>query len=307
MEDEPDFLIEFLTYTLFAPAHKLGFDPTVKRCQIIRSPDASPHIAYEYKLGKTRYITEGLPISEDAAYDITSRATRVWLIRKIIPSTEGDEEELSDERFVLKDVWLYSDAMLESSIKGKIFEGLKEVDEAQGTNHATKAEPYFMTFIHDEKVKVADEHDGTPWFMAVEYQDREHYFAPVAKASQGFDNFSATLRRTKVRKSSKFFTFNFYHDDLLNPAGMIIRIRDAYQVIESTTPVIDTDGAPRHWDANLFTEVPYRQVEKIVNDTLDIIEGDFKDHGDIPVLDLALVRPETNEFASLRTHKQKRT
>ncbi|KAG5637018.1 hypothetical protein DXG03_004563, partial [Asterophora parasitica] len=57
-----------------------------------------------------------------------------------------------------------------------------------------------------------DPRTGTPSFMAAEYQDREHYFAPVAKASQGFDKFSATLRRTKVRKSFKFFTFNFYHD-----------------------------------------------------------------------------------------------
>ncbi|KAG5647124.1 hypothetical protein DXG03_001079 [Asterophora parasitica] len=76
--------------------------------------------------------------------------------------------------------------------------------------------------------------------------------------------------------------------DLLNPARMIIRIRDAYQVIESTTPVMDTDGAPRHWDANLFTEVPYRQVEKIFDDILDVIEGDLKEYGVIPAMNLNL-------------------
>ncbi|KAG5642550.1 hypothetical protein DXG03_002589, partial [Asterophora parasitica] len=72
------------------------------------------------------------------------------------------------------------------------------------------------------------------------------------------------------------------------PAMMLLDVTDAYQAIESTTPVRGADGAPKHWNAALFTEVPYREVEEGFNKLLAIIEGELKQYGDIPVTNLNL-------------------
>ncbi|KAG5340937.1 hypothetical protein C0989_012450 [Termitomyces sp. Mn162] len=99
------------------------------------------------------YIPKGNPISEDAAYTITSRATRLWRVREIIGTTKDDTEKLSDHLYVLKDCWLYSAAKLQSEILDDMFASLWKVDEAEGSNHAERAKPYFLKPLQDRRVE----------------------------------------------------------------------------------------------------------------------------------------------------------
>ncbi|KAG5639388.1 hypothetical protein DXG03_003755, partial [Asterophora parasitica] len=77
---------------------------------------------------------------------------------------DGHEEQytLSEELYVLKDVWLACDAVLESHIQGDIFARLRALDsESQSslnatTNYAEEAERYFMHFRHDWHVECVD-------------------------------------------------------------------------------------------------------------------------------------------------------
>lgn len=138
--------IQFLLYVLFATATELGYDPTVKR---------HDGTSYEYQVRGSFYITQGPPISEDANSHIVSRAARVWLVKRMERLADGTCE-LSEENYVLKDVWLYSDAKLESEIRDDIFERLRQVDTDNNgeTNHAEEAKDYFMNFEDDSSWRV---------------------------------------------------------------------------------------------------------------------------------------------------------
>ena len=149
----PDLLIQFILYALFAEPAQLGYDPTVERQQ---SQDNT--IDYIYTVDGTSYRTEGSPMSEDTAYSITSRATRVWRVREILGIVDGTET-LSDDVYVLKDCWLYSDAKLQSEILEEIYGRLRIIDERQKTNHAQDAKPYFMDFKKDWHVELGGTRD----------------------------------------------------------------------------------------------------------------------------------------------------
>ncbi|KAG6842842.1 hypothetical protein H0H87_009987, partial [Tephrocybe sp. NHM501043] len=162
---EPLFLIRFLIFLISATPTQLGYDPTIKRRQVIPSSDPimpsdskqpKKVVAYEYSVGNTSYLTEGGPISEISAYHINSRATRVWLVREIIPNSTP--LAVKDEYRVLKDVWFDSGAKLEMDISNDIFGRLKESDKKNGTTYESEARDYFMKFEHDEFVEMG----GTP-------------------------------------------------------------------------------------------------------------------------------------------------
>ncbi|KAG6915233.1 hypothetical protein DXG01_012589 [Tephrocybe rancida] len=156
-QDKLNYLIQFLLFIITADATQLGYDPTVKRREVF-SPDSSPVITYEYEVEGRRYLTEGGPISETAAYHITSRATRVWLVREICSRPDG-ELFLSSDCFVLRDAWLYSDAKLEREIRNDIFEKLGRTRTKEGKTLADDAEPYFMTFLQDWRVEFDGDRD----------------------------------------------------------------------------------------------------------------------------------------------------
>ncbi|KAG6815644.1 hypothetical protein H0H87_012655, partial [Tephrocybe sp. NHM501043] len=91
-----------------------------------------------------------------SAYCIDSRATRVWLVREIIPNSTP--LTVKDEYRVLKDVWFDSGAKLEMDISDDIFARLKKSDMENGTTYETEARDYFMKFEHDGFVEM----NGTP-------------------------------------------------------------------------------------------------------------------------------------------------
>ncbi|KAG6905675.1 hypothetical protein DXG01_001313 [Tephrocybe rancida] len=163
IHEKPNYLIQFLLFIITADATQLGYDPTVKRREVSSPDSPAPVIAYEYEVEGRRYLTEGGPISETAAYHITSRATRVWLVREICSRPKDGELYLSSDCFVLKDAWLYSDAKLESEIQKDIFDKL-------GKTLADAARPYFMTLLKDWRVEFGGNRDLS-FELPLEYDD----------------------------------------------------------------------------------------------------------------------------------------
>ncbi|KAG6838755.1 hypothetical protein C0991_008889, partial [Blastosporella zonata] len=65
----PDYLIQFLLFITCANATQLGYDPMVEHVL------DSGEVKYKFDVKKEKYITEGLPVSETAAYALVSQAT----------------------------------------------------------------------------------------------------------------------------------------------------------------------------------------------------------------------------------------
>ncbi|EIW83947.1 hypothetical protein CONPUDRAFT_99596 [Coniophora puteana RWD-64-598 SS2] len=162
--ENPKPFLKFLLYILFSSPQELGFDPTVRR-YIKRVPKgvdppssgASSYryeIAYRYQVGEKFFLTEGPPISEEAAYWVASRATRVWRVREMFFPNPGDETvyTLGDLK-ALKDTYLFDDAVLERDIRDQIMESLKGVAEVNIENAAR----YFMDYELDEVVRLPSE------------------------------------------------------------------------------------------------------------------------------------------------------
>ncbi|KAJ6477383.1 hypothetical protein C8R47DRAFT_1323353 [Mycena vitilis] len=150
--EEPKPFIRFLLTILFATQTELGYDPTITH-RTIQNDAGEDVIAYQYKVDDTYYLTQGHPLSDYAASRIVSRATRVWIVKKMVMGANGWTNKLEAKEYILKDVWLFDDALLESEIKAAIFVALKKKDKAKRTTHAADAEPYFMTLTHDWKVE----------------------------------------------------------------------------------------------------------------------------------------------------------
>ncbi|EIW79661.1 hypothetical protein CONPUDRAFT_106308, partial [Coniophora puteana RWD-64-598 SS2] len=176
---EPQVFIQFLLYLLFSSPKELGFDPTVRRYirkvpmhsqateQTGDPPQPDEHrweIAYRYQVGNQFFLAEGPPIYEEAAHRVTSRATRVWRARKMtLPDpTDGQDYELSQEQYVVKDAYLYEDAALESNILGRIMSALRAVegvDPDTRRKYCEDAPRYFMHYELDEVVKLPNENE----------------------------------------------------------------------------------------------------------------------------------------------------
>ncbi|KAG5647123.1 hypothetical protein DXG03_001078 [Asterophora parasitica] len=208
---ESSYLLRFLIYALFGSTYKLGLDPTVKQHLIHRHNSGTVTggknfdvvASYEYTVDSGSYLTEGPPIYEDTL-GTSCRGTRVWLAWEM-SKVEGDEEQytLSEELYVLKDIWLACDAELESHIRGDIFARLRALDsQSQSsnttTNHAEEAERYFMHFRHDWHVECVDGHDISPDIPT----DVEFY----VQSGNKYDNIKHYLRHHAIRLPGRFLT-----------------------------------------------------------------------------------------------------
>ncbi|THG93392.1 hypothetical protein EW026_g7833 [Hermanssonia centrifuga] len=160
----PRLFIRFLLYLLFSSPQDLGFDPNVRRyfrC-VPEETDSSSgaskdryEIAYRYQVGNRYFLTQGPPISEEAAYWVVSRATRVWRVREMHFHDPSNEHEYTlGEPMALKDAYLFEDAVLESGIKEQIMASLKDA----GANDKDAAR-YFMEYEIDEVAKLPDENE----------------------------------------------------------------------------------------------------------------------------------------------------
>jgi hypothetical protein len=122
---------------MFGSKEKLGFDPNIRSVHV--EENGVHKIAFEYTVKNTIYRTVDDPISEEAAYRIVGRATRVWKVQEVV----NDEPE--GPRYVLKDAWLYEDSPLEGKIQEKIFANLSEDEQ-------TEAKKYFLTIKAEERL-----------------------------------------------------------------------------------------------------------------------------------------------------------
>ncbi|KAK7468980.1 hypothetical protein VKT23_003478 [Stygiomarasmius scandens] len=155
---EPLPFICFLLFILFAPSTELGFDPTVRRREV--EDGGRTVIAYQYQVEGRFFLTQGNPISEDAAYFINSRSTRVWTAKEVFFLPSSEHFNLSEEVYVIKDAYLFEEADLEQDIQRKIFAKLRELDdtnasEGNSTQYYEEAKPYFLEILMDSVVDLS--------------------------------------------------------------------------------------------------------------------------------------------------------
>lgn len=109
-------------------------------------------VRYCYQIDNQYYLTVGPPLSEEAAYHIVGRATRVWVVILLLPHADGDIEvggqkfRLDGVRRVLKDVWLYEETPFETQIQKRI------LDKLHNESKGRRLKWHFLTFIAEEVV-----------------------------------------------------------------------------------------------------------------------------------------------------------
>ena len=160
---------------MFATEEELGSDTTVVRVKVPTSEPGAPsggdqyYYVYEVADGDQviHYRTIGQPLSDGRADRIVSRATRVWLTRRIwldehkkLQRDDKGNVVVSEETYVLKDVWTYCESRLEKNIQDGIFSRLGDKAEI--------ARRYFLTIVHDGVVTLCD---GSPDVTAVCSED----------------------------------------------------------------------------------------------------------------------------------------
>ncbi|KAJ6620770.1 hypothetical protein B0H10DRAFT_1945821 [Mycena sp. CBHHK59/15] len=141
----PNILISFLLFIMFAPKDGLGFDPTVVR--VVKQDNAEqPQTVFRYHVEDKWYETDGNPLDDQSAYRVCSRSTRVWSVHRV-HQLQGVWQVVNDDPdlHVLKDVWLHS-GPVEKNIQERILQRLSE----HGVRK--RAEQHFLTILQDVAV-----------------------------------------------------------------------------------------------------------------------------------------------------------
>ncbi|PSR72856.1 hypothetical protein PHLCEN_2v11277, partial [Hermanssonia centrifuga] len=160
----PRSFLRFLLYLLFSSPRDLGFDPNVRRYfeRVPEETDPSSgagsdrhEIAYRYQVGNRYFLTQGPPISDQAAYWVVSQATRVWRVREMhFPDPSNEYEYTLGEPMALKDAYLLEDTVLDSGIKEQIMASLRDA----GADDKDAAR-YFMEYEIDEVALLPNENE----------------------------------------------------------------------------------------------------------------------------------------------------
>ncbi|KAH9937783.1 uncharacterized protein BXZ73DRAFT_735, partial [Epithele typhae] len=146
---EPQNLVWFLVFVMYGSLEALGYDLSVQRIPS-KTGDGTDRAKcdFRYWIEGRAFLTEGDPISHESAYNVSSRATRVWKVKEVKLTPEGrvpEFLEFLDGEKVLKDVWLYEDARLEHDIQGAIFQKLDD-----------SAQQHFLKILVDSVVQLSD-------------------------------------------------------------------------------------------------------------------------------------------------------
>ncbi|KAG6822857.1 hypothetical protein H0H92_012344, partial [Tricholoma furcatifolium] len=132
-----DFFLRFILFILFATPAELGFDPTVKR----------------------RRLPALLSSSFAVFIRTSSRATRVWIVRKVTSPSDA-VDTLSEACYVLKDAWIDDDAPLQKTIQQDIFANLVQAKENGDKDLQDVSEDdyrqHFMNIVSDWVVTFGD-------------------------------------------------------------------------------------------------------------------------------------------------------
>ncbi|KAH9932034.1 uncharacterized protein BXZ73DRAFT_101409 [Epithele typhae] len=156
----------------------LGYDLSVQRIPS-KSDNGTDRAKcdFRYWIEGRAFLTEGDPISHESAYNVSSRATRVWKVKEVKLTPEGrvpEFLEFLDGEKVLKDVWLYEDASLEHDIQGAIFQKLDD-----------SAQQHFLKILVDGVVQLSDgESDITAMCPNEKTEWTQIYYVPSMKVRQ---------------------------------------------------------------------------------------------------------------------------
>ncbi|KAG2008959.1 other/FunK1 protein kinase [Coprinopsis cinerea AmutBmut pab1-1] len=125
--DRADLLVEILVSFFCATDEQLGIDPNVKLVgkdkYVYRFPadSTNPEPAYYYTVDS---IEEYRPLK------LRCRATRLWRVTQV--ESFDNYNRITDKDFVLKEVFLNSDAPSEMDIQQKLFEDVKKFRDDKG-------------------------------------------------------------------------------------------------------------------------------------------------------------------------------
>ncbi|KAJ3732552.1 hypothetical protein DFJ43DRAFT_1154265 [Lentinula guzmanii] len=125
---EPEKLVHVFISLAFASRTDAGWDPSMA-CILPASPTGKRQYEIRPSIG---------------------RATRVWLVR--------DEDDPSDSRYVLKDVWVDSERQTEDGIRSAL---LKDVEEKCGSDARAIVEKHLLTPVAFEKLHIGAVFDDT--------------------------------------------------------------------------------------------------------------------------------------------------
>jgi len=178
----PKLLVHFLLFISFGSHSELGYDPTVWR---VAPEKKDEPMRFVYKVNNEYSVTSGPPISDRAAHDIVSRATRVWRVHRCQFNIKTNTPyEVEPQQRALKDYWNYAGCDGELAIQNSILDRLdeKNLDRCreelrqilERRNYSKRdisfftelskgdAKKYFMSIMHDWAVKIEDKDDITP-------------------------------------------------------------------------------------------------------------------------------------------------
>ncbi|KAF8998342.1 hypothetical protein BDZ89DRAFT_1148130 [Hymenopellis radicata] len=152
---EPEHLIRFLIFMMFASREELGYDPTITRVRV----DAYGYTQYRFHIGAKIYQTLGRPLAQLKNLDVVTHAPRVWTVTELEPETMARR----GKRMVLKDFWPLSIVKGELEIQTAIFDALRDLDKVGvpadecplGTTGllAEDAKKFFLTIALDAAVE----------------------------------------------------------------------------------------------------------------------------------------------------------
>ena len=166
---------------MFGTPEEMGYDPTVSR---VLEPTGSGEVRASYRYtvknantGATEvFQTIGKPVSEASASQLISHATRMWNVRRVIYDGDGNEKigddgktVLSEETYILKDLWQEHDAKLETEIQEDIFSHIGYL--------ARDARQYFLPIMHDGLVECGGAADVTPICVHDGHKSRYYRFS----------------------------------------------------------------------------------------------------------------------------------
>ena len=169
LSQDVETLTHFYLALMFAEAHELGYDPTMRPAgdpsRWRNSWDITVHdgshldTSQPVDVSKLRTVVfrTGEVESNIGAEAMRSRGTRVWRVRKIKSGGGLDDKGggLDDKVMVLKDYWVDHDRLREATIRQRI------LDDAENDEEKATLEKHLLTPLYSGDVIIAGQRDNT--------------------------------------------------------------------------------------------------------------------------------------------------
>ncbi|KAJ7164894.1 hypothetical protein C8R46DRAFT_900929 [Mycena filopes] len=137
---DPRTLIRVILSLAFSSLEHLGFDPTVALYVEPREPNI---VQFTFRVGDKTYVTCERPLADYSADAIRGRGMRVFKVYELDSPTVF---------FVLKDVWILRDSLLEGDQLRKLYECMEHMEPSPGRRPPSD---YFLTVVTDGLVALS--------------------------------------------------------------------------------------------------------------------------------------------------------